>query len=168
MRTHAASSHSDCVMPSSRAGLRWVAISAVMLASAACSTLRDKPPDPAIAKRLAEVGAIAGPPVTSFRYMRMSSYEPIGLSHLLVFTGPREAWLLDLDGPCRMLDFGPFMGLTSHMNRVSTEIDSVRVRDNPIPCRIVQIRPVDSARLRHSDSERKAQVEGEVSGSSGP
>jgi hypothetical protein len=76
---------------------------------------------------------------------------------MLVFTTPKEAWLLHLDAPCRGLDFDPFLGLTSHMHRVSVLTDSVRVRDNPIPCRIVQIRPVNAQTLRRIDREKKAQ-----------
>jgi len=121
-----------------------------------CASLQAAPHNPADVQRLAEVRAIAGPPVSSFRFMQMSSFEPIGLADVLVFTTPREAWLLHLDGQCRNLDFDPFVGLTSHMHRVSTLTDSVIVRDNPIPCRIEQIRPVDTSALRRIDREKKA------------
>jgi len=134
-----------------------IAPAIVALACSSCSTFKQQPPDPAVAQRLAEVTAIAGPTVNSFRFWRMSSFEPIGLSHMMVFTTPRDAWLLQLDGPCRGLDFGPFMGVTSHMHMVSAGIDTVRVRDNPIPCRIMEIRPVDTARLRHIDNEKQMQ-----------
>lgn len=137
-----------------RTASRWTVPIAAALTCVACASFQDRPPDPAIAKRLAEVQAVAGPPVNSFRYMRMSAFEPIGLRNLLVFTSPRSAWLLRLDAPCRGLDFYPFMGLTSHMHLVSTDTDSVRVQNNPIPCRIVQIQPVDAGRLRHVDAER--------------
>jgi len=124
--------------------------------AAGCSTLLAAPSNPADVQRLAEVSAVAGPPVASFRFMRMSSFEPIGLADVLIFTTPREAWLLHLDGQCRNLDFDPFVGLTSHMHRVSSGFDSVMVRDNPIPCRIEQIRPVDASVLRRIDREKKA------------
>ncbi|MBS0211672.1 MAG: hypothetical protein JSR26_00645 [Proteobacteria bacterium] len=126
------------------------------LVGAACASFQDKPADPAVAQRLAEVRAIAGPPVSSFRFMRMTTFEPIGLSNVMVFTAPQDAWLLQLDGSCRGLDFGPFMGLTTHMHRVLSGVDGVRVQDNPIPCRIVEIRRVDAQRLRHIDTEKAA------------
>jgi hypothetical protein len=135
---------------------RWMAVAVLGMACAACSTLTDRPPDPAVEQRLAEVRALAGPPVDTFWYERMSSYEPIGLSDLLVFTSPRQAWLLHLDGECRNMDFDPFLMLTSHSNRVTVMLDSVRVRHNPIPCEIKEIRPVNAATLRHVDRERKA------------
>jgi hypothetical protein len=140
-----------------RKAARYGATMAMLCALAAgCATLQAAQPTPADVQRLAEVRAIAGPPVSSFRFMRMTSFEPIGLADVLIFTTPREAWLLHLDGQCRNLDFDPFVGLTSHMHRVSTLTDSVIVRDNPIPCRIEQIRPVDASLLRHIDREKKA------------
>ena len=124
---------------------------------AGCSTLKDQPPDPKVTDRLAEVRAVAGPPVDSFWFEPLSSFEAIGDANLLVFTSPRHAWLLALDGRCRDLDFDPFLGLTSHFNRVTARFDDVRVRHNPIPCRIMEIRPVDAAVLRRVDREKKAQ-----------
>ena len=136
---------------------RSFAVVMLIAASASCSTLQNRPPKPADVQRLAEVRAIAGPPVDSFWFERMSSFEPIGLSDLLVFTSPRNAWLLHLDGECRDLDFDPFLGLTSHSHRVSVLLDSVHVRNNPIPCQIREIRPVNATTLRHIDKEKKAQ-----------
>ncbi|MBS0192916.1 MAG: hypothetical protein JSR34_01555 [Proteobacteria bacterium] len=138
------------------ARLRLPLSALLALACASCASFQDKPPDPAIAQRLEEVRSIAGPPVSSFRFMRMTTFEPIGLSNLMVFTAPQDAWLLQLDGRCRGLDFGPFMGLTSHMRLVMSGVDSVRVQDNPIPCRIVEIRRVDVKRLRRIDTEKAA------------
>jgi hypothetical protein len=144
--------------PGRVAGMRrWLALAALGLTCASCSTLQDRPPNPADVQRLAEVQAIAGPPVDSFWFTRMSSFEPIGQADLLVFTTPHEAWLLHLDGTCHNLDFDPFLLVTSHDHRVSTLVDSVHVRHNPIPCEIKEIRPVNAVTLRHVDREKKAQ-----------
>jgi hypothetical protein len=110
-------------------------------------------------RRLAEISAIAGSPVTSFRYSSLVSYEPIGENDVLVLTGPRDAWLLHLYGPCRDLEFKSSIGLTSTFGLVSTGFDKVLVRGNPIPCPIQQIRPVDTAVLRRADHERKLQAQ---------
>lgn len=134
--------------------LRGAMLALLCATSSGCATT---PPNPRDMQRLAEVSAIAGKPVSSFHFLRLSSFEPIGLSDLLIFTSPRDAWLLHLDGPCRDIDFDPFLGLTSTFGRVSTGFDKVLVRDNPIPCRIEQIRPVDTAVLKHVEGERKAQ-----------
>lgn len=105
-------------------------------------------------QRLADVSAIAGKPAPSFSYLSLNSYEPIGESDVLVFTSPREAWLLHLDGSCRDLDFGMSIRLTSNLGRVSAGQDHVIVRDNSIPCRIQQIRPVDTAVLKRVEHDR--------------
>jgi hypothetical protein len=143
------------------AGIAFASLSVL----AGCATT---PPSDQDMRRLAEVTAIAGPTVSSFRYVNMSSFEPIGDRDLLIFTSPRSAWLLHLDGSCRDLEFDPFLGLTSSMGRVSSGFDKVIVRDNPIACRIEQIRPVDAAVLRHADSERKAQGDPNGAKSSAP
>ncbi len=136
---------------------RRVELALLCAVAGGCATIAPPPLNAADARRLAEVSALAGKPVVSFRFERMSSYEPIGLADLLVFTAPRDAWLLHLDGACRELDYSSFLGLTSYMHRVTSGFDSVRVRYNPIPCRIEQIRPVDTAVLKRADRENKMQ-----------
>lgn len=145
-------------------GLRLIAAMLAMscVALVGCATTRPNQRD---MERLAEVSAIAGQPVSSFHFLSLSSYEPIGESDLLVFTSPRQAWLLHLFGPCRDLDFGPFLGLTSTFNRVSTGFDKVLVRGNPIGCPIQEIRPVDTAVLRRVEHERRVE-EQQASGQS--
>jgi len=139
--------------------IHGVVLALICALSAGCATTAPSITlNSADAQRLAEVSAVAGKPVSSFRFLSMSSFEPIGDRDLLVFTSPRSAWLLHLDGSCRDLDFDPFLGLTSTFNRVSAGFDSVVARGNPIPCRIQQIRPVDTAVLRRAEKERKAQA----------
>jgi hypothetical protein len=143
-----------CSMGRIGCGLRGAMLALLCASAVGCATTAPSM-NAADAKRLADVSAVAGKPVSSFHFMSMSSFEPIGDSDLLVFTSPREAWLLHLDGPCRDLDFGPFLGLTSTFSRVSAGFDKVLVRGNPIACRIEQIRPVDTAVLKRVDRERR-------------
>ena len=138
--------------------LRGAALAMLCVATVGCATTM-APPNDRDVQRLAEVSTVAGKPVSSFQYLSLSSYEPIGDSDVLVFTSPRQAWLLHLYGPCRDLDFGAFIGLTSSFGRVSTGFDKVIVRDNPIACPIEQIRPVDTAVLKRVERERKLQAE---------
>ncbi len=160
-----ASGRRGCISSGRRAWLRWATPAMLILLGSGCastpatSTASAPHATHADAQRLAQVMAVAGQPVSSFWFERMSSFEPIGLRDLLVYTNPREAWLLHLDGTCRDLDFDPFLGLTSHMHRVSTLTDSVRVRDNPIPCRIEEIRPVNTASLAHLQPQVKGDLE---------
>lgn len=130
-----------------------------MLCTAGIGCATTAPVNDRDVKRLAEVSAIAGKPVPWFRYTGLNSYEPIGEDDVLVFTSPREAWLLHLYGTCRDLDFGPFAGLTSSIGRVSAGYDKVIVRGNPIPCLIQEIRPVDPLVLRRVERERSLQAQ---------
>jgi hypothetical protein len=160
-------------LSSSRAGsgLRWATFAALCLAAAGCATTADPPlasgsvggGGDAASDRLSQVTAAAGQPISSFRYERMSSYEVIGLSDLLVYTRPTEAWLLHLDGECHNMDFGAFIKLTSHMHRVSTLTDSVIVKDNPIPCMIRQIRPVDTAKIAAVQPSTQGEIDTTIS-----
>lgn len=138
--------------------LRGAALAMLCAASVGCATTATAPNERDV-RRLAEVSAIAGKPVSSFHFLSLSSYEPIGDSDVMVFTSPRSAWLLHLYGPCRDLDFGAFIALTSTFDRVSTGFDKVIVRGNPIPCPIQQIRPVDTVVLRHAERERRLQAQ---------
>jgi hypothetical protein len=160
MQMPAGSSTRGSVVPaSSNCGLclRGALLVILCAASAGCATTSSG--NDHDTQRLAEVSAVAGKPGTSFRYSSLVSYEPIGESDVLVFTSPREAWLLHLYGPCRDLEFGSFVGLTSTFGRVAVGYDKVLVRDNTIPCQIQEIRPVDTAVLRRADHERKLQAQ---------
>ena len=160
MQTPAGSpTRSPAVPTSNNCGLclRGALLVVLCAASVGCATAPSR--NDRDTQRLSEVSAVAGKPATSFRYSSLVSYEPIGESDVLVFTSPREAWLLHLYGPCRDLEFGSFVGLTSTFGRVSVGYDKVLVRDNPIPCQIQEIRPVDTAVLRRADHERKLQAQ---------
>lgn len=106
--------------------------------------------------RLAEVKAVADGSVSYFRYIGVNSFEPIGDRDVLIYTNPRQAYLLHLQGPCVNLDFGPSIRLTSFQGRVTAGTDSVLTRDGLGPCRIQDIRPVDPKRLSSHDDKSDA------------
>ncbi|MEO5596263.1 MAG: DUF6491 family protein [Lysobacteraceae bacterium] len=108
--------------------------------------------------RLAEVRAVSDPSVSYFRYIGVNSFEPLGDRDVLIYTNPRQAYLLHLAGPCVNLDFGPSISLTSFQGRVTAGIDKVLTRDGLGPCRIHDIRPVDAKRLRDHDGKGEAPV----------
>ncbi|MEO7072324.1 MAG: DUF6491 family protein [Rhodanobacter sp.] len=100
------------------------------------------------ATRLAEYTAVAGAPVSNFRFFSLYSWEPLGQTTLAVYTRPNEAWLLDLDGGCRDLPFTPVIGVTSNLNQVSVRFDKVLTGRNQFPCTITGIRPLDIRRMK--------------------
>jgi hypothetical protein len=137
-------------LPSAR--LLFVALLGIALA--ACSTVPTGP-----SARLAMYRAHAGAQVPSFRYLgRFDSWESLGNDAIAIWTRPREAWLLELAGPCNGLDFTPIIGLTSQVGQVNAGFDKVLVRDPStinIPCIIQTIRPLDVDAIRALDKSRR-------------
>jgi hypothetical protein len=128
---------------------------------AACAST----PKQSDADKLAMYQASAGEPIKDFNYSgSLNGWQPIGDSALAVWTKPKEAYLLDLGGPCRDLEYAPAISITNMMGRVST-LDRVRVLGGSggvgrISCRILSIRPLDVSKLKAAEAElRKADVE---------
>lgn len=103
----------------------------------------------------------AGEPVKSFRYFgSINGWTPLGDRALVVWTAPSRAYLLDLSGPCRDLDYAPAITVTHLMGEVSARFDKVIVRGggrSPIqfPCYISQIRAVNVKALRQAERDRR-------------
>jgi hypothetical protein len=90
----------------------------------------------------------AQPPVRSFSYLgRLDGWRPLGRNHVVVWTTPSKAYLLEVAGPCQELPFATRIGLTSTGSTVSTGFDSVRLRRGE-RCTITEIRPVDYSQMR--------------------
>jgi len=101
----------------------------------------------------------AGAPVQSFHYFSLWSWEPLSDEQLAVYTRSNEAWLLDLDGKCRNLQFTNHIGLTSSVSEVSARFDRVITGQADAPCFIKQIRPVDVAKLNEPQQGKPREVE---------
>ena len=112
------------------------------------------------AERLAFFEAHAGEPVNSFRlFGRINSWTRVTNSALAVWTRPSEAWLLDLT-PCQDLQFATSITISHFGNTVTARFDTVTPhgpgvgRVGQIPCRILQIRPLDGTASGSTDDER--------------
>lgn len=101
----------------------------------------------------------AGAPVDNFRYFSLWSWEPLSDTELAIYTRANEAWLLDLDGRCRNLEFTNHIALTSSANQVSTRFDRVITGPADAPCFIKQIRPVDIKKLDSPQAGKPREVE---------
>lgn len=101
----------------------------------------------------------AGEPVSSFRYFSLWSWEPLSDSELAVYTRANEAWLIDLDGKCRNLEFTNHIGLTSSASEVSAKFDRVITGGADAPCFIKQIRPVDIKKLDQPQTGKPREVD---------
>lgn len=103
--------------------------------------------------------AAAGEPVSTFHYFSLWSWEPLSDNALAVYTRSNEAWLLDLDGHCRNLEFTNHIALTSSASEVSAKFDRVITGGADAPCFIKQIRPVDVAKLNEPQQGKPREVE---------
>ncbi|MFL6591413.1 MAG: DUF6491 family protein [Luteimonas sp.] len=127
----------------------------LMTLLAACSSMQ-----PAPSQRLTMYRAHAGATVPSFRYLgRFDSWEALGDNDIALWTSPREAWLLEVAGPCHGLDFEPVIALTSQGGQVNAGFDKVVVRDPSsinVPCIIQTIRPLDVDAIKQFDKAKAA------------
>jgi hypothetical protein len=111
-------------------------------------------------QRQATYAAAAGAPVRSFQFFTLYSWEPLSDTELAVYTSPNKAWLLDVQDNCQYLSFTNAIGLTSSTSQVSVHFDKVLTGRAYIPCMIMQIRPVDLARLKvEQQAQRKIDQE---------
>ncbi|WP_458070335.1 DUF6491 family protein [Rhodanobacter sp. BL-MT-08] len=110
--------------------------------------------------RLAAYTAAAGAPVKSFRFFTpLYSWEPLSDTQLVVYTKPKEAYLLDLEA-CVNLQVTNGIGLTSNLGQVQVRFDRVITRSPRIPCVISQIRPIDMAHLKAvQQAQRKIEAD---------
>jgi hypothetical protein len=98
--------------------------------------------------RQAAYTAAAGAPQNNFRFSStLYSWEPLGETQLVVYTKPKEAYLLDLKA-CHNLLVTNAIELTSRLGQVSVGFDRVRTAPPRISCVISQIRPVDMGHLK--------------------
>lgn len=125
-------------------------VAAVLLAGCASVPRAER-----LSQRQAAYAAAAGAPVNSFRFFtQLWSWEDLGPDQVVVYTKPKEAWLLDVPG-CLELPFANAIGLTSNLNQVSINFDKVITGRNNIPCTIQRIRPVDVGRLKAVQQQQR-------------
>ncbi|WP_424683053.1 DUF6491 family protein [Frateuria sp. YIM B11624] len=125
-------------------------VAAVLLAGCASVPRAER-----LSQRQAAYAAAAGAPVNSFRFFtQLWSWEDLGPDQVVVYTKPKEAWLLDVPG-CLELPFANAIGLTSNLNQVSINFDKVITGRNNIPCTIQRIRPVDVSRLKAVQQQQR-------------
>ena len=96
--------------------------------------------------------AYAGEPTDRFSYpQRLRGWHPIDREHLYVRTGPTSAYLLTVAGGCIGLNTTHSLGLTNSTGRgvVTSGLDEVRLQQDR--CRIMEIRPLDLARMQEDE-----------------
>ncbi len=130
---------------------------AVLMASVAMASPQKTPEQ--LAKDLVAVQTASGEPVAQFSKVSLGTtkWEPIDNTHLLVYTRQATAYLLDLDAHCEGLINAQGVSVGGLSRTVYSGTDTVHVSgpSNPggISCRIVEIRPVDTAKLKSLRTE---------------
>ena len=126
--------------------LHACAIAVVAMALAACA---DSPSKPDPHSTLAQYQQFAGTPIDSMDFIRLDSWQPVDDQHLVIWTSPREAYLLTVWPNCDWMVITPDIALTSSVHRVYKNIDKVIVpsrlnaRFPNQQCPISEIRPID-------------------------
>lgn len=132
-------------------------LAASILSLAACAMPGAGDPQSREAAQLERYRQFAGEPVRDFHFWNLDRWEVLGETDLVVWTNPREAYLLHVQRPCTGLDFANTIALTSTQQRVYARFDSVLFENQR--CRIAEIRAVDgkaykAARRAESDNDK--------------
>ncbi len=135
---------------------KTLVVASTLLALAACAS----GPGEKSVQRKQSFETAAGQPVRSFHvYTPLYSWEALNDTQLVVYPKPREAFLLDLAGPCSDLTYATGMTLTSNMSTVYVNFDKVIPIGGGVsmnmPCVIKQIRPVDVSKLKAIEHEQR-------------
>jgi hypothetical protein len=123
--------------------LRTIALVLPLCWLSACSGIPRQARD---SERLERYQQYAGPPIDGFPYFsQINGWNTIDSTHVVVWTGASNAYLISVMSPCTDLAFADRIGLTKTAGQV-TRLDSVIVRH--WRCPIKEIRQFDYARMR--------------------
>jgi hypothetical protein len=124
------------------------ASASILLVAAVLSACSGIPRRESDQELLARYERYAGSPVPDFQtFGHFDSWSPVDNDHVLVTTGPRDAYLVRVVPACIDLPFATRIGFTSRFpHTVQAGFDSLRVGHQF--CRIMEIRPVNYRQMR--------------------
>ncbi len=128
--------------------LRVLAV-AVLLAGCAAQRPANAPMD--------EYLPFAGPPIDSFHFWHLYSWEPVGPYQVVLWPTPWEAYFVTVAQPCTDLGWTNRIGVTSTVNTVS-HFESILVGHHE-RCLITEIRAIDTKRLTAARKQRATERE---------
>ena len=100
----------------------------------------------------------AGPPIDSFHFWHLYSWETVGPNQVVLWTYPWEAYFITVASPCVNLEWAQRIGVTSTANTVS-HFESV-ILPHYERCPILEIRALDMKRLRAARAAESAARKG--------
>ncbi|MBZ0223655.1 MAG: DUF6491 family protein [Dokdonella sp.] len=123
----------------------------LLLATMACAAQADT--REVAQKHLEEYTPYLEAPVDQFHYWSFDQWQPLGPTHVAVWTELNKAYLLTVENGCPNLEWANNIGVTSQStNVVSKKFDYVTFDHQR--CHITQIQPIDLARMK-ADSKAK-------------
>lgn len=137
--------------------LKMLLVLVVLVPLTACASMQTPQER---AERAARIEAAAGAPVNYIRLIFRSFYawDPINDHQVVAYVTPTRAYLLDLP-PCPSLEHTASITITSKMDRVSVNFDSITPTATRVPCHIRQIRPLDMSKLKQANLPAKKGVQ---------
>ena len=140
--------------------LNTLLVLAALIPLAACTGIKTSQER---AARAVRIQAAAGAPVNHILLSNLGFYawEPLNDHQMVAYLTPRRAYLLDLP-PCPGLENAPSIAITSKLNRVNVNFDSVTTSLTNVPCQIRQIRPLDMNKLKQAPANEKKDVQVKV------
>jgi hypothetical protein len=122
---------------------------AALLAGCAGGALRRHAAAP-----LSDYVAYAGPPVASFHFFRLDSWQAVGPRQVVIWTTAFDAYLVTVREPCPELEFSERLGVTSTGGTVS-KFESLLV-GHGYRCPVEQIRPIDLKQMQVDRAAERA------------
>lgn len=111
------------------------------LLTSACGALQRNEKEPVLAKYEPYIGE----PIRGFTSFRLSSWQSVSRTQLILWTGVNEAYLVTVWDTCPDLQFTETIRVTSTTSEIST-FDQVLVGSDR--CQIQHIQPIDVRRMR--------------------
>lgn len=115
------------------------------LLTSACGALKRNEKEPI----LANYEPYIGEPIRGFTSIRLSSWQSISRTQLILWTGANEAYLVTVSDTCPELQFTKTIRVTSTSSKGST-FDQVLVGSDR--CQIQHIQPIDVRRM-HAEAQ---------------
>ena len=115
------------------------------LLTSACGALKRNEKEPI----LANYEPYIGEPIRGFTSIRLSSWQSISRTQLILWTGGNEAYLVTVSDTCPELQFTKTIRVTSTSSKGST-FDQVLVGSDR--CQIQHIQPIDVRRM-HAEAQ---------------
>jgi uncharacterized protein DUF6491 len=100
----------------------------------------------------------AGPPINSFHFWHLYSWEAVGPYHVVLWVDPWTAYFVTVWQPCINLEWATRIGVTSTANTVS-HFEAVLVPHHE-RCPIQEIRQIDAKRLKEARAAAAAAKKG--------